>query len=270
MTAGPSVTVIMPAHNAARFVASAVRSVLALTHTSFELIVVDDGSTDATAAQVLAIADERLRLIRLSANVGVSAARNLALREARASVIAFVEADDECAPERLATQLGFLEAHREVDVVGSAILAIDEEGRRLGRRAYPCRHEDIMHRLPLASPFALSSVAARKQVLVAAGGFAPAWEPVEDYDLWSRLALEGRRLANCPEVLVKYRLHAGAVKSRALRRQLRQTRAVKARYWTGRWDLRARARYAAEGLLLLAPPQLVWWAFVATAYRAAK
>lgn len=267
MTTNPSVSVIMPAYNTERFIASAVRSVLAQTHGALELIVVDDASTDDTVERVRAVADERVRLVSLAANVGVSAARNLALREARAPIVAFLDADDECVPERLAIQLEFLEMHPEVDVVGSAILAVDVAGRPLGYRTYPCGHEGIVRRLPLASPLAMPTVVARREALMDAGRFDSRLEVAEDYDLWNRLALRGRRFANCPQALVRYRLHAGAAKSRALRRQLRLTRAVRARYWAGRMGVRGRVRHATEGLLLLAPASLVWRTFVVTAYR---
>lgn len=263
----PSVSVILPAHNAARFVAGAVRSVLAQTHGALELIVVDDASTDGTAAQVQAFADERVTLLRLAANGGVSAARNLALARASAPIVAFMDADDECLPERLETQLAFLRTNPDVDVVGSWIFAVDEAGRPLGYRSYPCGHEDIVRRLPIASPLAMPSVMARKAPLLAAGGFDSRLDLVEDYDLWNRLALRGRHFANCPQALVRYRLHAGAAKARALRRQLRLTRAVRARYWAGRMGVRGRVRHATEGLLLLAPASLVWRTFVVTAYR---
>ena len=82
--------------------------------------------------------------------------------------------------------------------------------------------------------------------------------------------MRGCRFANCPQAVVRYRLHAGATKSRALRRQLRLTRAVRARCWAGHMGMAARARHAAEATLLLAPPKLVWRVFVATAYRAGK
>ena len=258
---------IIPAHDAGRYVTGAVRSVLAQTHTDFELIVVDDGSSDDTALRVLALVDDRIRLVRLPTNVGVSMARNRALREARAPVVAFLDADDECVAERLVTQLAILKAQPEVDVLGSAILAVNDAGRALGYRRYPQDHDSIVRRLPLSSPFAMPTVAARRDVLMDVGGFDPSWDPVEDYDLWNRLALDGRRFANCPEALVRYRVHADAAKSRALRRQLRLTRRIKARYWAGRWGVRARVRYAAEGALSLVPPQIVWRVFVATAYR---
>ena len=113
----------------------------------------------------------------------------------------------------------------------------------------------------------MPTVVARREARVAAGGCDPRLDPVEDYDLSNRLALRGSRFANCPQALVRYRLHGGATKSRALRRQLRLTRAVRARYWAGHMGMAARARHAAEAALLLAPPKLVWRAFVATAYR---
>jgi glycosyltransferase involved in cell wall biosynthesis len=263
----PVVSVITPAHNAGPFIESAVRSVLGQSTPRFEIIVVDDASTDDTAERVVAFADHRVRLLRLDRNVGVSAARNEGIRVAQAHLLAFLDADDQCESERLSRQLAFLALNSDVDVLGSAISVMDDHGRRLGYRAYPLTHEEIRRHMEFASPFALSAVVARKAAVLAAGGFNPTWRLAEDYDLWSRMALAGCRFANLPEPLTRYRVHSGASKAVALKAQIRATRTVKKRYWRPTMRPAARARLAAEGLLLLAPSGMVLRAFVATAYK---
>ena len=263
----PVVSVITPAHNAGRFIESAVRSVLEQSCVRLEIIVVDDASTDDTAERVVAFADHRVRLLRLDRNVGVSAARNEGIRAAQADLLAFLDADDECEPERLSRQLAFLASNGDVDALGTAISVMDDHGRRLGYRAYRQTHDQILRRMEFANPFALSTVVARKAAVMAAGGFDPTWRLAEDYDLWSRMALAGCRFANLPEPLTRYRVHAGATKAVAVKAQIRATRTVKKRYWRQTMGPAARARLAAEGLLLLAPSGLVYRAFAATAYK---
>lgn len=263
----PAVSVITPAYNAGPFIESAIRSVLEQSSPRFEIIVVDDASTDDTVERVLAFADPRVNLLRLDCNGGVSAARNEGMCAAQAGLLAFLDADDECEPERLSRQLAFLACNPQVDALGTGISVMDDHGRRLGYRAYPRTHEEILRRMEFANPFALSAVVARKAAVMAAGGFNPMWRLAEDYDLWSRMALAGSRFANLPEPLTRYRVHSGASKNVALKAQLRATRTVKKRYWRSTMRPSARARLAAEGLLMLAPSCLVLRAFVATAYK---
>ncbi|WP_300908493.1 glycosyltransferase family A protein, partial [uncultured Desulfovibrio sp.] len=114
----PRITVAMPAHNAAPYINEAVDSILGQTCRDFELLVVDDGSTDDTARRVEAYADKRLRLIRLKSNQGRAAARNAALDEARGAYLAWMDADDMAMPRRLEKQAAFLDARPDVDVCG--------------------------------------------------------------------------------------------------------------------------------------------------------
>src|SRR6186713_2063521 len=107
----PPVSVLMPTHNAAAFVTASIESLLAQTFTDFELIVVDDGSTDATLDVLAAIDDPRLTVIASPDNQGPVHARNRAFAAARGRYIAALDADDLCHPERLARQVAYLDGH---------------------------------------------------------------------------------------------------------------------------------------------------------------
>lgn len=261
------VSVVVPAFNAERFVASAVRSVLDQSYDRFEVIVVDDASTDGTVAEVRAMGDSRVRLLRLQNNCGVSAARNEGIRAAAGELLAFLDADDQCEPDRLSSQVAFLATNADIDVLGSAISVIDEDGVPLGYRAYPEADEAIRRRMPFANPLALSAVMARRAAVDRVGGFDPSIRAAEDYDLWCRMALDGCHFANLAQPLIRYRVHADASKTVALKAQLRATRTVKKQYWRETMSLAARARLLAEGGLLLAPSGLVMRAFVSMTYK---
>ena len=125
----PKITVAMPAHNAAPYINEAVDSILGQTCRDFELLVVDDGSTDDTARRVEACTDARVRLIRLGTNQGRAAARNVALEQARGAYLAWMDADDIAVPRRLEKQAAFLEAHPDVDIYTAAVDShLDEHG----------------------------------------------------------------------------------------------------------------------------------------------
>ena len=115
----PRVSVVMPAYNAASFITEAVGSTLAQTFTDFELIVVDDGSTDDTATIARAFADDRLRVIGNSANLGMFTSLNIALGSARGEFIARMDADDIMAPTRLAEQVALMDDRPDIVVCGS-------------------------------------------------------------------------------------------------------------------------------------------------------
>jgi Glycosyl transferase family 2 len=131
MTGQPGlVSVMMPAYNAASYIAEAIDSVLAQVYEDWELLVVDDGSTDGTADIVARFGDRRIRLIR-KANGGEASARNLALDHARGEFLAYLDADDVYLPEHLALTVGYLHAHPDRDAVYTDGFHIDTEGRRL-------------------------------------------------------------------------------------------------------------------------------------------
>jgi GT2 family glycosyltransferase len=201
----------MPAHNAGRWLAEAVESVVSQTFSDFELIVVDDGSTDATS-QILAgfkRRDPRIKVLR-QPRKGLTAALNRGLAAARAPLLARLDADDVAHPSRLERQYETLEAKPAVGLLGSWAQEIDADGRPLRQRR-PETHPEVLARLLTRSnPFVHSSIMARTELLRRLGGYRCAFEAAEDYDLWLRVA-EHAKVANLPEALVKYRVHGASV-----------------------------------------------------------
>jgi glycosyltransferase involved in cell wall biosynthesis len=198
----------MPAYQAAGTIARAVASVLAQTCADWELIVVDDASSDATAAEVQAAAkgDPRIVLRRLSKNIGTAAARNVGWRSSRADLVAILDADDTALPERLAQQRTFLERHPGISVLGAAAHFVDSHGQYLRTVTLPADHATLQRRRWHLCPFIHSTVMMRRGFLKATGGYADGLRLGEDYDLWMRgFALGGLEYANLTEPLVIYR-----------------------------------------------------------------
>ena len=129
----PAITVLMSVHNGLPFLAEAVSSVLAQTFFDFEFLILDDASTDGTADYLRTLSDPRVRVITLAENIGLTAALNRGLREARGEFIARQDADDVSHPRRLELQFGFLKTNPACAVVGSQAWLADARGRSLGK-----------------------------------------------------------------------------------------------------------------------------------------
>lgn len=200
----PKITVAMPAHNAAPYIREAVDSILAQTCRDWELLVVDDGSTDDTARCVEPYTDKRVRLIRLEANQGRAAARNLALEAARGQYLAWMDADDMAAPRRLEKQLAFLEARPDLAVCGGW-LQYFHQSTVLER--FPAEPEEVRAAVVFGAPLPNPCAFMRLDALRAHGlRFDPALERAEDFAFWADLLLGARlRAANPPEALLRYR-----------------------------------------------------------------
>jgi len=209
------VSVVLPVYNAERFVAEAVESILAQTLAAFELVVIDDGSTDHTPGILadLASRDRRIRLVARE-NRGLTRTLNEGLAEARAGFVAIMNADDVALPNRLEKQAAFLEAHPQVAAVGGQTRLVAEDGRRGPATSLPTSPEAVRAFLAKASPLAHPAAMLRRAAVLAVGGYRPQMEPAEDYDLWLRLA-EHNDLANLPDVVLEYRVHSGQATARA-------------------------------------------------------
>lgn len=207
----PLVSVLMPAYNCETYVSEAVSSMLSQTFADFELLVIDDGSTDATRAVLESIHDPRLRLVSNPRNLGLIATLNRGLELASGRYIARMDADDVSAPERLEKQVQFLESHPGVDVLGTMVNLIDEAGRIFGSLAdYPTSTDDVRKYMLRECCLVHPTVMFRKDVVQAAGGYDASARHAEDYDLWLRLA-DRHMIANLPEKLVSYRMHRNQV-----------------------------------------------------------
>jgi glycosyltransferase involved in cell wall biosynthesis len=254
----PAVSIVMPVLDPdPAYFRQALACVLGQTFRDFELLIVEDPGATSAADLLAKTPDPRIRHLRNDTRTSLVRQLNRGLEAARAPLVARFDADDLCEPTRLERQLAVLAAHPEVTVVGSQITIIDEGGRPLGRYAYPLDHAAIVAALRRSNPFSHPSIVMRKDAILAAGGYRYDRYPVEDYELWCRLAQRGARFANLPDVLVHYRVHAGATKSRKLRDTLRGLLAVKWEYWDGRLGWGDRAVMAVERLCLLLPPRIV-------------
>jgi len=229
MAAGPSpaVSILVAVHNGERFIAETVDSALAQSFEDLELVVVDDGSTDATAEILAAYAeaDRRVRVHR-QAHTGVSAARNRGIEACRGPLIALLDGDDVMKPDRLRTQLRFLAENPDAGLVGGQVDVVDEDGRKFAEAAYPCDDAGIREGLQRSNAFVHSAVTVRTEVLRGVGGYRHLFVVAQDLDLWLRIA-ERSRLANLPQKVVSYRIHSTQASTTKI--ELQATMALAAR-----------------------------------------
>lgn len=217
----PTVSVVLPVRNGARFLPEALASLGAQTLREIEILLIDDGSTDTSPeiARELARRDGRFIVVSQEQR-GIACALNAGIRMARGRYVARMDADDVAMPSRIEKQVAFLAAHPRCVAVGSDVEIIDEEGRTLGTGVYPRRHADIERSLlsgrnPLVHP----SVVMRTDAVRSVGGYRAETHLAEDFDLWLRLSEVGE-LANLGEPLLRYRRHRDAVCVRERQRQI--------------------------------------------------
>ena len=196
----------MAVYNAAQFLREAVSSVLAQTYSDFELLAVDDCSSDHSVAVLESFADPRLRIIHHQRNLGAAQSRNDALAAARGELVAIMDADDVCARNRLERQVAYLDAHPLVGLVGCGIYHnIDPTGRVLYTSYLPEDNEAIQRTLVKRWCFLHSSITFRKRLQKRTGGYRAEFEGAEDHDFLLRM-LEHCQAHNIYEPLVSYRI----------------------------------------------------------------
>ena len=206
----PSVTVLLAVHNGGEYLHGVVEDVLAQTYDDFELLVVDDASTDGSPDLVLAAADERIRLLRNDRNIGQVPSLNLGLREARGAYVARIDHDDRMLPTRLERQVEVLDREPEAALVGTWIDVVDEEDGLWAKPRGDVRDyvDFVLAILRDRYPFGHPSLMYRREVVLTLGGYEPALAPAEDKDLYRRLALARYEARVVREALVRYRRHA--------------------------------------------------------------
>jgi glycosyltransferase involved in cell wall biosynthesis len=233
----PRVSVVMPVRNGLPWLPEALHSLAAQTLPDFELLVIEDGSTDGTAEFLATWRDDRMQVIS-TGGMGIAQALNIGLEAASAPIVARQDADDLSAPERLRAQVEYLESHPGVQILASVADYIDEAAtpvandwvRTIREQQDPATTPDQIRALmPLTCCVTHGSVAARTAVLRAAGGYRVSMAPAEDYDLWLRL-LPQTSFAKLPDPLYCYRMHPRQVMSRAADAQLAKALAAKFEY----------------------------------------
>jgi len=212
MSLTPPVTVFMPVYNRERYLRTAIDSVLSQSYEDFELLVLDDGSTDGTPEILANLTDPRVRIVRNDSNQGIPAARNRGLDLARGEFLAFLDSDDVAHRHRLARQLRFLGRNPDHAVVGSWARKIDAVGRRKRVLRRPLTWNRIRSRLLFMGTLRTPSVLGRTAVL-RGYRFRSEFPVCSDTEFWSRVVLD-HRCANLPEPLICYRKHDGNVTGR--------------------------------------------------------
>ncbi|MEO6522702.1 MAG: glycosyltransferase [Mucilaginibacter sp.] len=206
----PVITVLMPAYNAARYIAEAIESVLLQTFANFELLIVNDGSTDATVDVIKSFNDTRIVLINRN-NGGVAKALNTGLEYARADYIARFDADDICHPKRLEIQYGFMGSNPDYHILGSAADYMDMAGNYVFNYQPPGHSNEQLQYLDYTlCPFIHSTVFYKKDEIIAAGGYDPNALGFEDHLLWRNILKKGK-VFNLSQSLIKVRLNPESV-----------------------------------------------------------
>jgi GT2 family glycosyltransferase len=201
----------MPVYNAERYVTEAVESILAQTLSDFELLIVNDGSTDGTAGILrrYAARERRISLLEHAVNAGFLNSLNELLASAQGEFIARMDGDDAVLTNYLARPIDHFRQHPECVAVGCWVQVIDPDGEPIWTVKRPVAHEEI-DRAHIRGETLITGLMARRFALVAEGGYRPGTETCEDLDLYLRLAERGR-LANIPEALYKYRMQFNSI-----------------------------------------------------------
>ena len=206
----PLISVVMAVHNAQPFLQQALDSIFAQNLTDFELIVIDDASTDSSLQVLTNCREPRLILLRNDQNQGLTQSLNKGLAAARGQYIARHDADDFSEPKRFHQQAAFLEKEPRVGLIGTNHYFVDRQNRVLDTVEYPCSNEDLKSLLMKQNCFCHGAVMYRKSCIEAVGGYRTEFRVTQDYDLWLRIA-EHFDLANLPSFLYNFRLHTDTI-----------------------------------------------------------
>ena len=202
----PLVSISMPVFNSERYIAEAIESVLAQTYTNFELIIVDDGSSDRTREIIDQFTDQRIIKVYSDQNRGLITTRNLIAGIAKGKYLALLDADDRAFPERLALQVEFLENH-QADLCGADHYTLNQVTGE--RKSSKQRHSnsDIQALLSVCSPVCNPAMMGKLEIFKQFP-YKASYMHAEDYCLWTEIALAGYRFANIKKKLITYRLHS--------------------------------------------------------------
>jgi hypothetical protein len=214
----------MPVYNAGRHLAEAVESILHQSHEDFELLAIDDGSTDDSGAYLDSVDDPRVRVIHQE-NRGLTGALNVGIAAATHELVARMDQDDFSYPERLRLQAAALVERPTLAAIACCHDVMDESGRHIGVVHVPAEPAYLARQLHFRNVLPHGGMMFRKSAVVAAGGYRDVG-PAEDYDLWSRLAVS-ESIGSLPQQLIRYRVTAtgmsqtGTDKQRAALQRIR-------------------------------------------------
>lgn len=202
----------MPVYNAALYLREAIDSILNQTYPDFELIIINDGSTDNSAQIIQSYNDPRIRLITNERNLGIIATRNKGLQAAKGVYIANMDADDISLPERLEKQVNYLDAHPGIAVLAARLVLVNGQNRETGiwpEDYHVLSQEAIAATLPVINCIGQPTVMMRAEAIKKIG-YNPAFIANEDWGLWLQVLSQGLGIAKLPEILLRYRQHTAS------------------------------------------------------------
>ncbi len=204
----PLVTVLMPAFNSERFLRQSIESILSQTYKNFEFIIINDGSTDNSAAILRQYKDKRIRFINRKVNLGLDANLNYGFKIAKGKYIARMDSDDISLPTRLEKQVAFLEKNPLYGLLGTQYANISETGEIIEISGQLLSDQEIKFAISSMNTFCHPTVMFRTSVIRKHGmQYDHAFYPYEDYELWTRI-VKKTKVANLDEVLLFYRLNS--------------------------------------------------------------
>ena len=225
----PKVSIILPIFNGAEFLEETMRSLLNQTFGDFELLILDDGSTDSSLEIATSFEDARVKVAG-GEHAGLTASLNRLLDVARGELIARADADDLYAPDRIEKQAALLERNQGVGVVGCWYEIINEKSETIDSIRLPVGNREMTRMLRLGPPFAHPAVMCRASLILQAGGYRSEFGVAQDYDLWARLS-KITEFANVADSLFKYRRHRRSVSETKTVDQANAGRGIRAVVW---------------------------------------
>lgn len=213
----PLVSVILPCYNGEKYIKECIESVLRQTYANFELIIIDDASTDATAHIIGNISDARIIYARNEENTGITKSLNRGVKLAKGKYIARIDADDAMHAERLGKQLEYLEANADIAMVGSGHFIVDQYGRMISLSQYPLTDTEIKALSFFRNPFSHPTVMIRAAILKKQK-YSTRYPFCEDYYLWFNISKKWK-VANLPDCLTYYRVHDASISMNNLKLQ---------------------------------------------------
>jgi glycosyltransferase involved in cell wall biosynthesis len=255
------VTLAIPFYNAEAYLADAIRSVFAQTHANWELLLIDDGSTDNSLAIARAVRDPRVRVISDGRNLKLASRLNQVTELASHDLIARMDADDLMSPERLAVLADILQANPDIDLVSSGLYSVCNDLRLVGKRGADCRDFSFDDLLYKRKPFVHAALMARKS-WYRRNAYNPGLPPIEDAELWLRAAKAGDFNAlSIAQPLYVYREESNIVPSKLLRAYYLErhhlAQLIEKRLTRGRYKLRSLIKTAVSHVLA-ATGTLTW------------
>lgn len=223
----PKVSVLMPVYNGEKYIGQAIDSVLAQSFRDFELIVIDDGSTDRSAEIVGSYSDKRVCYVANPTNLGLAGARNRAIDVSNGDYLAWLDCDDVSLPDRLLKQVALLDERPNVGLCGTWVRTLGLESEKVWRYASDPRF--LRARMLFDDPVATSAAMVRRSCIAAdALRFDERFPPAEDYDLWERISRTSE-VRNIPEVLTFYRIHSGQISTAKREQQVKSVWEIQSR-----------------------------------------